>query len=146
MLLHGSAPAGPDSTSGEDARGACPQRQRRQGHADRDGVQVPYCTVLYCTVLYCTVLYCTVLYRAGGVGGAGGGRVRSASADKDTRTEMACRYRILLYCTVLYRILLYCAVLYCTVLYCTVLYCTGRVGWAGPPARPPLPTLAGRRW
>ena len=36
------------------------------------------------------------------VGGAGGGRVSSASADKDTRTEMACRYRILLYCTVLY--------------------------------------------
>ena len=40
-----------------------------------------------------------------------GGRVRSASADRDMRTEMACRYHI--------------------VLYYTVLYCTVQGGWGG---------------
>ena len=36
------------------------------------------------------------------MGGAGGGRVRSASAGRDKRTEMACRYCIVLDCTVLH--------------------------------------------
>ena len=40
------------------------------------------------------------------MGGAGGGRVRSASAGRDKRTEMACRYCI--------AIVLYCSALHCT--------------------------------
>ena len=46
------------------------------------------------------------------MGGAGGGRVRSASAGRDKRTEMACRYCIVQDCTALH----------CTLLYCTELY------------------------